>query len=209
MLARHEHIVQAVDDPGRNADLRHIEAPRLDQTEGVVDIAPDAVTERFVDPSPNHFVPLGARHDGTVSLRELHLVADHLGGIVRDPFEHRDRHPFDLTCEDIFALQRPANLLDVHRVHTSEPIEARNIERRDPRSAGGSRHPLGQTRSNRKAVRAPQEPPITANRSIPRLSAIAETSATQSTTRRPRRRSEPVEQWRTLATTLPTVADVV
>jgi hypothetical protein len=52
------------------------------------------------------------------------------------------------------------------------------------------------TRSGRRAATArlcgpPQEPPFTAKRSIPRLSAIAETSATESTTRRPREQSEP------------------
>jgi hypothetical protein len=45
MLGRHEHVRQAVIDAGRDADLRHVEAPRLDQTEDVVDIAPDALTE--------------------------------------------------------------------------------------------------------------------------------------------------------------------
>ena len=32
MLARHEHVVQAVKDAGRGADLGYVEAPRLDQT---------------------------------------------------------------------------------------------------------------------------------------------------------------------------------
>ena len=40
MLARHEHVVQAVKDAGRNTNLGHVEAPRLDQTEDVVDITP-------------------------------------------------------------------------------------------------------------------------------------------------------------------------
>ena len=41
MLGRHEHVRQAVIDAGRDADLGHVEAPRLDQAEGVVDKAPD------------------------------------------------------------------------------------------------------------------------------------------------------------------------
>src|SRR6266704_3749671 len=73
VLARYEHVGQAVKDASRDADLRHVEAPRLDQTEDVVDIAPDALTERLVDPLPNRLVPLGTRHHGTVSLRELYL----------------------------------------------------------------------------------------------------------------------------------------
>src|SRR5437879_13857107 len=109
MLARHEHVVQAVKDAGRDADLRHIETPRLDQTEDVVDIAPDAVTERLVDSLPNRLVPLGARHHGTVSLRELYRVADQLGRIVRYPFKHPSRRSLALACEGVFALQCPAD----------------------------------------------------------------------------------------------------
>src|SRR5438552_17998822 len=91
MLAWHEHVGQAIEDAGRDADLGHVEAPRLDQTEDVVDIAPDALTKRLVNAPPNRFVPLGTRHHGTVSLREPYLVADHLGRIVRYPFEHPSR----------------------------------------------------------------------------------------------------------------------
>jgi hypothetical protein len=52
MLARHEHVGQAVKDAGRDGDLGDVEAPRLDQTEDVVDIAPDALTECLGDPLP-------------------------------------------------------------------------------------------------------------------------------------------------------------
>src|SRR5207244_6241056 len=109
---------------GPDADLGHVEAPRLDQTEYVVDIAPDAVTERLVDPLPNRLVALGTCHHGAVSLGELYLVADHLGRIVRDPLEHPSRRSVDLACEDVFALQCPAQLVDVDRVHVRDPAEA-------------------------------------------------------------------------------------
>src|SRR6478609_4373625 len=106
MLGRYEHVGQTVSDAGRDADLRHVEAPRLDQTEDVVDITPDALTERFADPLPNRLVPLGTRHHCTVSLRELYLVADHLGRIVRNAFEHPGRRSLDLAGEHVLALER-------------------------------------------------------------------------------------------------------
>ena len=112
------------------------------------------MTERLVDPLPNRLVVLGARHHGTVSLGEFHLVADHLGRIVRDTFEHPSRRTLDLAGENVFALQCPAQLVDVDRVHVREPVEAGHVERRDPRYTGDSRHPLGQTCGNRQAVRA-------------------------------------------------------
>jgi hypothetical protein len=43
MLERHEHVGQVVIDAHWDADLGHVEAPRVDQTEGVVDIALDAL----------------------------------------------------------------------------------------------------------------------------------------------------------------------
>ena len=97
-------------------------------------------------------MPLGIRHYGTVSLGELHLAR--LGRIVGYPFEPRSRHSLDLAGEDVFAFLCPADLVDVDRVHAREPVEARHVERRDPRYTGGSRHPLGQTCGNRQAVRA-------------------------------------------------------
>jgi hypothetical protein len=99
-------------------------------------------------------VLLGTRHHGTVSLGELYRVADQLGRIVRYPSEHPNRRSLNPACEDVFALQCPAQLLDVHRVHAREPVEARHVERRDSRNTGGSRHPLGQTCGKRQAVRS-------------------------------------------------------
>jgi hypothetical protein len=80
MLARYEHVGQAVSDAGRHADLGHVEAPRLDQTEGVVDIAPDALTKRLLKHPSLHRLPFDIRHYRTVSVRELHLAR--LGRIV-------------------------------------------------------------------------------------------------------------------------------
>src|SRR5437660_1071087 len=80
-----QHVSQDVKDAGRDADLRHVEAPRLDQTEGVVDIAPDAVTERLVEHLPSHLLLLGTRHYSPVSFGELHLAQSPARADVQRP----------------------------------------------------------------------------------------------------------------------------
>ena len=57
---------------------------------------------------------------------------------------------------------------------------------REAHSAGRPRHPLRQPRRDGEAVRPATEPPVTANRSRPSSSAMASTSAIQSTTCLPR-----------------------
>src|SRR6266571_3666546 len=100
----------------------------------------------------------------------------------------------------------PAAVRSISRARTSSPSSAQpsssmltasmSANQSKPGMSKGTTPALQAalvTRSGRRAATArlcgpPQEPPLTANRPIPRLSAIAETSATESTTRRPRAR---------------------
>src|SRR5438445_10776072 len=93
---------------------------------------------------------LAAWPDIRFDRKRVHIGAEHF---VSEYEMHPSRRSLDLACEDVFALQCPADLLDVHCVHAREPVETRHVERRDPRYTGGSRHPLGQTCGNRQTVR--------------------------------------------------------
>ena len=115
--------------------------PQGRMRKGVVDIAPDALAERLVEHPSHRLVLLGIRQYGTVSFGKLHLAR--VGRVAGYAFEPRSRHPLDLAGEDVFTLLRPADPVDVDRVHAGEPVEAGRVERRDPRYRGGSCHPPG------------------------------------------------------------------
>jgi hypothetical protein len=72
MLARHERVRQAVIDAGRDADLCHVEAPRLDPTEGVV----DAFVRSALAITPEPAAPTRslAGHSGFPTLSESPIV---------------------------------------------------------------------------------------------------------------------------------------
>ena len=110
------------------------------------------MTEGLVHILPHHFVTLWPGQLGPIGLGELPVVAQHLRGVGRYPFEHLGGPRLDLAGEHVFAFQRPTDLSDVERVHPREPVEIRRLEGHYADSAGRSGHPLGQTCSDREAV---------------------------------------------------------
>jgi hypothetical protein len=87
-----------------------------------------------------------------VGLRQLPVLAEHLGRIVGHALEQLGGLSLVLSGEYLFSLQRPLELPHVERVHAVEPVEVRRLERCHAHITGRSRHPSGETGRQGEAV---------------------------------------------------------
>ncbi len=125
----YEHIAGAVTDLDRHPDLSGIESPRLDEGKIVIDPTPDASSQRLSKRDTPSLVGALIGEDRPVGFRQVDRC-EQGARIIVQPVENILGLPSKLASERVFTSQRPAEFLDVDRVHSRDPVEARGIVRR-------------------------------------------------------------------------------
>ena len=153
---RDEDVGQPVADEDRHGDVRNVEPPRLQHREVVVDPAVDTVhrpLERRLADDLHRF-----RAGQLRSIRLAHVeVLEDRGRVDTDAFLDLLLQRLELGSEDVFAGERPAELLDVLRIHAGKPgflLQPGRSERRNTDLADRADDPIGQERRAREHVRS-------------------------------------------------------
>ena len=132
----------------------------MNEREAVVDPAADTIHRPLERRLAEDLRPLWAGQLRSIRLAHIDVLQD--GGRV-DPgaFLELLLQRLQFASEDVLASERPAELLDVLRIHAGKPgilLEPRRTERRDTDRADRAYDTIGEERRARECMRSPARP---------------------------------------------------
>jgi len=150
---RDEHVPAPVADLHRHGDRIEVESPRPGEGEVVVDPPPHTTADEVLGGLADHPGELSGQHR-TVTVVQRPVVAEDLRRVPRDPVAHLGQLTLELRPQPLLAVDGPAELRHVERVHAGEEVEVCEPVGRDTDVTAGADDAVGQQRGHSQAVRS-------------------------------------------------------
>jgi hypothetical protein len=149
---RHEDVGRSVSHLNGDRQLAHVEAPRNDEGQIVVGPSPDAQAAFLRNSFADELLNARIGEDGGVRIWEIEALED-LRRVRGDAGLDVGMQRRELGDQPLLPVERPAELLDVLRVHAGEPVEAGRIVGSAADDAVHAEHAIREARAHGERVR--------------------------------------------------------